>query len=66
MLTLPKYMTPWHANTSLAANAYAPAGHELAHHQSKLPYWKYKLPGANLFSFQIPSSKNQNCVSSTF
>lgn len=37
MLTLPKYMNPWHVDTSLVVNAHAPAGHELAHRQSELP-----------------------------
>lgn len=57
MLMLPKYTNPWHANTSLVVKAYAPAGHELAHHWSELPYWKYKLPGAIFSHFRSQAIK---------
>lgn len=52
MLTLPKYMNPWHVDTSLVVNAYAPAGHEL-----ELPQWKYKRPGAILSHFRSQAIK---------
>lgn len=56
MLTLPKYMNPWHADTGLVVNAYAPAGQEPAN-QSGLPQWKHKLPGAISSHFKSQAIK---------
>lgn len=55
---------PWHANTSLVVNAYAPAGQELAHRQSESPNGKHKLPGAifSHFRSQAIKKKSKPCV----
>lgn len=52
-----KTMTLCHANTSPVANAYAPARHDLAHHQSELPSRKYKLPGVIVSHFRSQAIK---------